>query len=30
VILMQLLPSADQKALCVFDGFEKALYAALA
>jgi CubicO group peptidase (beta-lactamase class C family) len=30
VILMQLLPLADQKALGVFDGFEKALYAALA
>jgi CubicO group peptidase (beta-lactamase class C family) len=30
VILMQLIPFADQKALAVFDGFEKALYAALA
>jgi CubicO group peptidase (beta-lactamase class C family) len=30
VILMQLIPFADQKALGVFDGFEKALYAALA
>jgi methyl acetate hydrolase len=29
VILMQLLPFADGKALAVFDGFEKALYAAL-
>jgi CubicO group peptidase (beta-lactamase class C family) len=29
VILMQLIPFADQKALAVFDGFEKALYAAL-
>ena len=30
VILMQLIPFADPKALGVFDGFEKALYAALA
>jgi methyl acetate hydrolase len=30
VILMQLLPFADAKALAVFDGFEKAVYAALA
>ena len=30
VILMQLIPFADQKALGVFDGFEKALYAGLA
>ena len=30
VILMQLIPFADAKALAVFDGFEKALYAALA
>jgi CubicO group peptidase (beta-lactamase class C family) len=29
VILMQLIPFADAKALAVFDGFEKALYAAL-
>jgi methyl acetate hydrolase len=29
VILMQLLPFADPKALAVFDAFEKALYAAL-
>jgi methyl acetate hydrolase len=29
VILMQLIPFADPKALAVFDGFEKALYAAL-
>jgi methyl acetate hydrolase len=30
VILMQLLPFADPKALSLFDGFEKAVYAALA
>ena len=30
VILMQLLPFADPKALTLFDGFEKAVYAALA
>ena len=30
VILMQLLPFADPKALALFDGFEKAVYAALA
>jgi CubicO group peptidase (beta-lactamase class C family) len=30
VILMQLIPFADQKALGVFGGFEKALYAGLA
>ncbi|MFZ2004879.1 MAG: serine hydrolase domain-containing protein [Stellaceae bacterium] len=30
VILMQLLPFADAKALAAFDAFEKALYAALA
>ena len=30
VILMQLLPFADPKALSVLDGFEKAVYAALA
>jgi methyl acetate hydrolase len=30
VILMQLIPFADAKALAAFDGFEKALYAALA
>jgi methyl acetate hydrolase len=30
VILMQLLPFADPQALAVFDGFEKAVYAALA
>jgi len=30
VILMQLIPFADSKALAVFDGFEKAVYAALA
>jgi CubicO group peptidase (beta-lactamase class C family) len=30
VILMQLLPFADAKALAAFDGFEKAIYAALA
>jgi methyl acetate hydrolase len=30
VILMQLIPFADAKALAVFDGFEKALYTALA
>jgi methyl acetate hydrolase len=30
VILMQLIPFADPKALTAFDGFEKALYAALA
>jgi hypothetical protein len=29
VILMQLLPFADPKALAIFDGFEKAVYAAL-
>ena len=29
VILMQLLPFADPKALALFDGFEKAVYAAL-
>ncbi len=29
VILMQLLPFADPKALAVFDGFEKSVYAAL-
>jgi methyl acetate hydrolase len=29
VILMQLIPFADAKALAVFDGFEQALYAAL-
>ncbi len=29
VILMQLLPFADAKALAAFDGFEKAVYAAL-
>jgi CubicO group peptidase (beta-lactamase class C family) len=29
VILMQLIPFADTKALALFDGFEKALYAAL-
>jgi methyl acetate hydrolase len=30
VILMQLFPFADAKALSLFDGFEKAVYAALA
>jgi len=30
VILMQLLPFADAKALAAFDGFEKAIYASLA
>ena len=30
VILMQLLPFADAKALAAFDGFEKAIYTALA
>ena len=30
VILMQLLPFADPKALSLLDGFEKAVYAALA
>jgi methyl acetate hydrolase len=30
VILMQLLPFADAKALAVFDRFEKAVYASLA
>ena len=30
MILMQLLPFADPKALALFDGFEKAVYAALA
>jgi methyl acetate hydrolase len=30
VILMQLLPFADAKALAAFDGFEQALYSALA
>jgi methyl acetate hydrolase len=30
VILMQLIPFADPKALALFDGFEKAVYAALA
>jgi methyl acetate hydrolase len=30
VILMQLIPFADAESLAVFDGFEKALYAALA
>jgi CubicO group peptidase (beta-lactamase class C family) len=29
VILMQLIPFADAKALAVFDGFEKAVYAAV-
>ena len=29
VILMQLIPFADAKALALLDGFEKALYAAL-
>ncbi len=29
VILMQLIPFADPKALAIFDGFERALYAAL-
>jgi CubicO group peptidase (beta-lactamase class C family) len=29
VILMQLLPFADAKALAIFDRFERALYAAL-
>ena len=30
VILMQLIPFADAKALAVFENFEKAVYAALA